>query len=81
MIHVENRKPHVPDKYEGSFAQEVGIPEDKWEDKSSVELHTMLGYESTEWRLKMQNEHIGNAMWDEAGFESTWSEFDTESSY
>lgn len=79
MIYVENRKVVEPDKYEGSFAQELGIAEDKWQDNSGKELYEMLGYKGTEWRLKIQNEHIGNAMWDEAGFESQWSEFDTES--
>lgn len=79
MIHVENRKEVVPDEYEGSFSQELGIEESAWQDNSGKELYELLGYKGTEWRLKTQNEHIGNAMWDESGFESQWSEFDTES--
>ena len=78
MIYAENRKPLQPQKYEGSFAQELGIEEDKWVDTSQIELHTLLGYKGEEWRLRMQNEHIGNAMWDESGYESQWTEFDTE---
>ncbi|AHK11144.1 hypothetical protein S140_29 [Shewanella sp. phage 1/40] len=81
MIHVENKVVLTPQQYQGSFAQEIGLPEDKWQDTSSVELHELLGYTGVEWRLKLQNEHIGNAMWDEAGFEDKWSEFDTENVY
>jgi len=79
LIYVENRKPVVPIEYEGSFTQELGIAEDKWQDTSDMEIYQLLGYKGTEWRLKMQNEHIGDAMWDQSGFEHTWSEFDTES--
>lgn len=78
MIYVENKKVVELEKYEGSFAQELGISEKDWHPRTHQELHELVGYKGTEWRLKMQNEHIGNALWDEAGFESQWSEFDTE---
>jgi hypothetical protein len=78
MIHVENRKPSKKVTYEGSFAEELGIPREAWVDKSDKELHELVGYKGTEWRLKMQNEHIGNEMWDQSGFESSWSEFETD---
>jgi hypothetical protein len=78
MIHVENRKEIEPEKYEGSFAQELGIPECKWVDNSNKDLHELVGYAGTEWRLKMQNEHIGNELWDQSAFESSWSEFESD---
>ena len=42
MIYAENRKVVEPDKYEGSFAQELGIAEDKWQDNSGKELYQLL---------------------------------------
>lgn len=78
MIYVDNRTSKVIQEYEGSFAQELGIAESNWQSNSDKELHEILGYTGVEWRLKLQNEHIGNAMWEEAGFEDKWSEFDTD---
>lgn len=36
------------------------------------------GYTAEEWRLRMQIERKGVEMWDNAAFESEWTEFENE---